>query len=140
MTDLLDDLGGVLGDRTRHHTRIVLVGCGMSALLILLVGTVSLPMSLLVVVLTAAGVSWGVIMPARDLIVRALTPPDATGAVFGFVSTGFNIGGMTAPILFGWLLDQQLAQGVFLICSGFAVLTLLAALGVQVTAKQARTD
>jgi hypothetical protein len=25
--------------------------------------------------------------------------------VFGIVSTGFNIGGMVSPLLFGWLMD-----------------------------------
>ncbi len=131
-------LGGVLGDYTRHHTRIVVGGCTLSALLILLVGTVSLPVTLITAVLTAAGVCWGVIMPARDLIVRSLTPPNATGAVFGFVSTGFNVGGITAPFLFGWLLDQKMAQSIFLISSCFMVLTLLTALGVQLTTKPTR--
>ena len=28
------------------------------------------------------------------MIVRAVTPPGAYGRVFGFVSTGFNIGGI----------------------------------------------
>jgi hypothetical protein len=31
-------------------------------------------------------------MPSRDMIVRAVTPPGAYGRVFGFVSSGFNIG------------------------------------------------
>ena len=30
--------------------------------------------------------------PSRDMLVRAATPPGAYGRVFGFVSTGFNIG------------------------------------------------
>ena len=34
-----------------------------------------------------------------------MTPPGEMGKVFGFVSVGYNIGGVVAPIMFGYLLD-----------------------------------
>ena len=39
----------------------------------------------------------GIATPSRDMLVRAATPPGAFGRVFGFVSSGFNIGSMMAP-------------------------------------------
>jgi MFS family permease len=47
------------------------------------------------------------------MIVREITPPGSFGKVFGFVTTGFNIGGIIAPLVFGALLDHGLARGVF---------------------------
>ena len=43
--------------------------------------------------------------PSRDMIVREVTPPGAFGRVFGFVTTGFNIGGVLAPPAFGYMMD-----------------------------------
>jgi MFS family permease len=60
-------------------------------------------------------------MPSRDLLVRAVTPPGAFGQVFGFVTTGFNIGGMISPILYGWLLDNGSARNVFLVAIAFGI-------------------
>ena len=48
----------------------------------------------------------GIIQPPRDMMVRAVTPVGSFGKVFGFVSTGFNLGGMVAPLLYGWLMDR----------------------------------
>jgi MFS family permease len=46
-----------------------------------------------------------VVAPSRDMLVRAVTPAGASGKVFGFVTTGFNIGGIIGPLGFGALLD-----------------------------------
>ena len=40
------------------------------------------------------GVMHGAIMPSRDMIVRSVTPDGAFGKVFGFVTSGFSIGGI----------------------------------------------
>jgi MFS family permease len=40
------------------------------------------------------------------MMIRALTPPGEMGKVFGFVSVGYNIGGVVAPVMFGFLLDH----------------------------------
>ena len=45
-------------------------------------------------------------MPSRDMIVREVTPPGSFGKVFGFVTTGFNIGGVVSPLIFGALMDH----------------------------------
>ena len=54
------------------------------------------------------------------MLVRAVTPRGAYGRVFGFVSSGYNIGAMIAPTVYGMLMDHGQPRGVFLfsaICS-----------------------
>jgi MFS family permease len=53
-----------------------------------------------------AGFLSGMIMPSRDMLVRAAAPPGAVGRAFGIVTTGFSIGGTVGPMLFGWIMDQ----------------------------------
>jgi MFS family permease len=105
--------GGLLADRTRHHGRVAAAGFAVSAALVLLVGLAGLPGPLVVAALGVAGFSMGIIYPSRDMLVRAASPPGAAGRTFGIVSTGFNIGGATSPILFGWIMDQGAPRWVF---------------------------
>jgi len=77
-----------------------------------------------VLLMAAAGFFSGLTMPSRDMIVRAVTPPGAYGRVFGFVSTGFNIAGIVAPIVFGLLLDNGRAREVFFFMAACALLAI----------------
>jgi MFS family permease len=70
----------------------------------------------------------GMVSPSRDLMVRAVTPPGASGKVFGFVSVGIDIGATGAPLFYGWILDQGAPSGVFLVAASLMLLSLLAAL------------
>ncbi len=47
------------------------------------------------------------------MLVRKAAPPGAAGRVFGIVSTGFNIGGIVGPALFGFLMDQGAPRWIF---------------------------
>jgi MFS family permease len=64
--------------------------------------------------------------------VREVTPPGSFGKVFGFVTTGFNIGGIIAPLIFGAIMDQDLPRLVFL---GGAAGSLIAIATVATRAK-----
>jgi MFS family permease len=108
-------LGGAIADRTQRHGRDQPV-----ALL-------PLPGLLVVLLLGCSGVLSGLCMPSRDMMVRAAAPPGQAGAAFGIVSTGFNIGGIFAPLMFGWLMDAGHADRVFLLGAAFMVCTALAA-------------
>ena len=77
------------------------------------------------------GFASGAIAPSRDMLVRSLTPPGQAGTVFGFVSTGFNLGGIIAPPIFGYLLDQGAANGVFWVVALACVLTVFTVVGVS---------
>ena len=75
----------------------------------------------------------GVLQPSRDMIVRAVTPPGAFGRVFGFVTTGFNIGGVIAPPAFGYLMDNGEPRLVIL---GVALCALMSIPTVMITVAQ----
>jgi FSR family fosmidomycin resistance protein-like MFS transporter len=123
--------GGIVADRTRNHGLVAAGGVGSAATLVLLVGTGAVPGLVLVPVMAAAGFLSGMIMPSRDMLVRAAAPPGQAGAVFGIVSTGFNLGGMVGPVLFGWLLDGGQPRLVFFSAAGFMLLTALMALAQE---------
>ena len=77
--------------------------------------------------MTIAGFLSGVIAPSRDMLVREAAPPGAAGRAFGIVSTGFNFSGIASPLLFGWIMDQNMPHAVFLISAGFMALTVVLA-------------
>ena len=120
--------GGVVADRTRRHGEVAALGFGGTAALVLLVALVPMPDVVLAMALGLAGFLAGMIMPSRDMLVRAASPPGATGRTFGVVTTGFNIGGALGPVLYGWLMDHGQPRAVFLVAVGFMVLTMLLAL------------
>ena len=68
------------------------------------------------------------IMPSRDMLVRAAAPPGAVGRAFGIVTTGFSIGGTVGPMLFGWIMDSGAPRWVFGASVIFMVLTVVLAL------------
>ena len=75
-----------------------------------------------------AGFLSGMIMPSRDMLVRAAAPPGAVGRAFGIVSLGLSTGGMIGPMLFGWIMDQGAPRWVFGASVMFMVLTVALAL------------
>ncbi|HZC78267.1 MAG TPA: MFS transporter, partial [Ktedonobacterales bacterium] len=72
-----------------------------------------------------SGVIFGAIQPSRDMLVRKAASPGAVGRVFGIVSTGFNIGGIIGPLLFGWMMDQGSPRSVLMGSVVFMALTAL---------------
>jgi MFS transporter, FSR family, fosmidomycin resistance protein len=121
-------LGGIIADRTIHHERVAAVGFACTSTMAVLMGWVDMPAVLLIGVMSLGGLLNGMIQPSRDMMVRAVTPPGSFGKVFGFVSTGFNIGGMIAPLLYGWLMDRGQPRMIFAIVTVFIVLALLTAM------------
>jgi FSR family fosmidomycin resistance protein-like MFS transporter len=118
--------GGLLVGRTSRHGTVAAAGLFAMALFVALIAEVDLGSLTLIAAMTAAGFFSGVIMPSRDMIVRAVTPPGSFGKVFGFVTTGFNIGGIIAPLLFGAIMDHGSPRLVFLTvaaCSLVAIAT-----------------
>jgi MFS family permease len=95
------------------------------AVLILPVGLLTLPFWLVVTLFAIAGFSGGFLSPSRDLLVRSITPPGRAGIVFGFVTTGFNIGGLIAPVAFGAILDFLAPSDLFVAVAIACVITIL---------------
>jgi FSR family fosmidomycin resistance protein-like MFS transporter len=98
--------GGLLADRTRRHDIVAVTGLVAAAGLMMLLATGALAPALLPVVLGLTGFCHGATGPSRDMLVRAATPPGASGKVFGFVYSGLDLGSCFTPLAFGWLLDH----------------------------------
>jgi MFS family permease len=123
--------GGFLADLTERHGQVAAACFAVNAVILLIVAAVSLPPLLLIAAMVLAGFLGGVIAPSRDMMVRNAAPPGAAGRAFGIVSTGFNIGGIISPLLFGWIMDQNLPHWVFGGSVVFMVLTVLLALATE---------
>jgi MFS transporter, FSR family, fosmidomycin resistance protein len=118
--------GGLLVMRTQRHGTVAATGLAVIAVLTALIAHVNLGSLLLIAAMSVAGLASGVTMPSRDMIVRAVTPPGSFGKVFGFVTTGFNIGGIVSPLIFGAIMDHGSPRLVFLAvaaCSLAAIAT-----------------
>ncbi|MFO0990121.1 MAG: MFS transporter, partial [Alphaproteobacteria bacterium] len=113
-------LGGVLAARVGRHAAVASVGLVANAAVL---GVVVFDSgdAMMIGLLALAGLTTGLIMPARDMLVRAVTPPGAFGKVFGFVTTGFNIGGAIAPIVFGWMMDTGRPGWTFVAAALFSL-------------------
>jgi len=122
-------LGGFVADRTQKHNAVAALCFLSTALIIASVGFFILETYALFILLGLMGLMHGVIMPSRDMIVRSVTPDGAFGKVFGFVTSGFSIGGIIAPPIFGWILDQSQPSFLFfgiagiMLCSMMTVFT-----------------
>jgi FSR family fosmidomycin resistance protein-like MFS transporter len=120
-------LGGIIADRTPHHERVAAVGFACTAGMAIMMGWVDMPAAILIFVMSLGGLLNGMIQPSRDMMVRSVTPPGSFGKVFGFVSTGFNLGGMVAPLLYGWLMDRGQPRLIFVVVVAFTLLAVVTA-------------
>jgi MFS transporter, FSR family, fosmidomycin resistance protein len=114
--------GGMLAGRTRHHALVAASGLTIGGIVTASVGLVDFPFIALIVLMGMSGFCVGATYPSRDMLVRAVTPPGAFGRVFGFVSTGFNIGSSIAPIMYGMLMDKGEPRAVFLLSAAVSLL------------------
>jgi len=117
-------VGGALATRTTHHTLVTAGGLLVTGAVSTLIGFVDPGALLLVLIVSLSGFASGMTMPSRDMIVRSVTPPGSFGKVFGFVTTGFHIGGMVAPLIFAQLLDHGHPRAVFLYIAACAIVAI----------------
>jgi FSR family fosmidomycin resistance protein-like MFS transporter len=119
-------IGGWLAGRSGNHRLLAAVGLGPTVLATVLIGSVDLGALLLVLVMSLSGLCGGIVMPSRDMIVREVTPPGSFGKVFAFVTTGYHVAGIAAPLLFGAVLDHGAASSIFFMTAAFTVLSIVA--------------
>lgn len=120
--------GGFIADKTSRHGDVAAIGFALTAGLTFVVGSINLGSVPLIVTMTIIGFLGGMIMPSRDMMVRAAAPPGAAGRVFGIVTTGFSIGGTVGPMLGGWILDHGAPRWIFYSSVCFMALTALLAI------------
>lgn len=122
-------LGGAVADRTSQHHRIAMGGLAAACVLTGLAAVLSAPPMVIVGLVAAVGVAIGLTTPSRDVLVRDAAPAGAMGKVFGVVYSGYDIGSLLGPLMFGLLLDHHLPRLVFAGAAlplGLAVLTAFA--------------
>jgi MFS transporter, FSR family, fosmidomycin resistance protein len=121
--------GGIAADRTHRHDLVVGACVILIAFSIAPVGAFAPQPAVVLVAFTIAGFFSGAVAPSRDMMVRAITPKGASGKVFGFVTTGFNIGGVITPLVFGAILDFRQPTLVFWLVALISLATILTVLG-----------
>lgn len=106
-------IGGLVADR--YGPRIATaVGTLVSAgVLLVLVGAYALPTIVILIAISLSGVLQGVLLPSRDLLIRAVTPPGSMGKVLGFLTTGMMLAAAAVQPLFGWIMDIEEPRWVF---------------------------
>src|SRR3954464_4061620 len=117
--------GGVLAARVGRPEWVAAGSFLGIALTGVIIGATDLSFALLLIVMSLNGFVNGLMQPSRDMIVRAVTPDGQFGKGFGFVTTGFNIGGIIAPLLFGWVMDAGHPRAVFFLVCGLSLLAIL---------------
>ena len=117
--------GGWIADRIRHHHLFAGVCFVAIALAFFIMAGLSMRLEVIAFVFVIAGFFSGVVSPSRDMLIRSLAPPTEMGKVFGFVSTGFNVAGIIAPPLFGYILDHHNPSAVFWTVGAVSLLTVL---------------
>jgi len=132
-------VGAVLADRTNRHDVIAGGGMFLGAVASLVIASAAPSLSLLPAVMALAGFCLGATTPSRDMLVRAATPPGASGKVYGFVSSGLDLGSSLTPLLFGWLLDRGEPRMIFVASAGFMLVTIATVVQVRRQAVPART-
>jgi len=113
--------GGFLVARTSRIDLVPALGLSLSAAIMLGLAGGVVPALMVPAAFALSGFAVGLTYPSRDLLVRAATPPGATGRVYGFVYAGLDVGSFATPVFYGWLLDHGTPQGVFYAVFGFAL-------------------
>ncbi|MGE5639095.1 MAG: MFS transporter [Clostridia bacterium] len=120
--------GGFIASRAPRHDIVAALGLAASASTVSLVALGAVPGTALPAMLALCGFFVGSTGPSRDMIVRASTPAGSTGRVYGFVYSGLDVGSLSTPVLYGWLMDHRLPQGVFFVVAGLTALAMLTVL------------
>ncbi|MFI5011686.1 MAG: MFS transporter [Hyphomicrobiales bacterium] len=123
--------GGYVADMTRDHDRVIGAGLLGAAVIALLIGFAPMPLILLFAAAMTMGFLSGLTVPSRDMLVRAATPPGATGKVFGFVYSGLDLGSLVSPVVVGALIDHGHTPYAFVFIATALAATVAAAIAVK---------
>ena len=131
-------IGGLLADRTTRHDLNVSFCFVVSAMGIFCVAAFELPLPVIAALMAASGLAHGMVAPSRDMLIRSVTPARDAGKVFGFVSTGFNLGSTVAPVMYGFILDNAEPRLVFWTAGTFLLVTIAIVLTAGRVGRDAR--
>ncbi|WP_395006043.1 MFS transporter [Undibacterium sp.] len=127
--------GGFIAAKTIDHDRTISVAFSFSAVMALLLATGWVSAGMAVILMGAVGLGAGIAGPSRDLLIRAASPKNATGRVYGVVYSGLDIGLAFSPALFGAIMDAHHPQWVFACIALFQLLAIFTAVSVGSTTR-----
>lgn len=105
--------GGFATDYYRKPQVLFTVNILIIAALTALIGLVEMPAILTIGVFATAGTLNGMLLPVRDLLVRAVAPKGQMGTLYGFTSSGLSLGNAVTPVVFGWVMDNGDPRWIF---------------------------
>ncbi|MBC3833247.1 MFS transporter [Undibacterium amnicola] len=122
--------GGFIAAKTSNHDKTISVAFSFSALIAMILATGWISAGMAVVLMGAVGLGAGIAGPSRDLLIRAASPKNATGRVYGVVYSGLDIGLAFSPVLFGAIMDAHHPNWVFACIGLFQLCAIFTAVGV----------
>lgn len=130
--------GGFIAAKTTDHDRTITIAFSFSAIIALLLATGWVSGMMAVILMGAVGLGAGIAGPSRDLLIRAASPKNATGRVYGVVYSGLDIGLAFSPALFGAIMDAHQPNWVFACIGLFQLLAIFTAVGVGTSTRKIR--
>jgi MFS family permease len=124
-------LGGFVARRARFPERVIAVGLVLGSAIAILISLALVSGSTMMSLFMIMGLCVGMAGPSRDLMIRSATPKESSGRVFGMVYSGLDSGLAVGPLIFGLLMDWEMAPGVFILIAIFLLLSLLTAYRVS---------
>jgi MFS family permease len=108
-------VGGFIADRITRHDYMTALVILIGALLLQLFPALKLADPYVFVpILIVYGLLYGIAGPMRDMVIRSITPAGAAGKVFGFTYSGMDVGSAISGVIFGYLLQKELPEFVFI--------------------------
>ena len=122
--------GGVIADKVKKHQIVAILGVALASLVLVIIGGNFISPYFVLPALALSGFFSGITAPSRDMLVRKITPPGASGRVFGFVYSGLDLGSSVMPLLAGALMDGGKADMVFYSCALMFVISTITVLKI----------
>ena len=129
-------VGGWFADTFKRHILPFVTGLTiLSALLMVGVDALGLPMAAIIAMTFLSGLALGASRTPRDVMVKDAAPPGQIGKVFGFVSAGLPLGSAITPVPFGMLIDRGHPELVLILVAVILLLSLFCAGSARVSAR-----
>jgi FSR family fosmidomycin resistance protein-like MFS transporter len=129
--------GGWFADTFKQHVLPFVTGLTiLSALLMVGIDGLNLPIAAIVAMTFLSGLALGASRTPRDVMVKDAAPPGQIGKVFGFVSSGLPLGAAVTPVPFGILIDKGHPELVLVLVAVILLLSLFCAGSARVSASR----
>jgi MFS transporter, FSR family, fosmidomycin resistance protein len=128
--------GGWFADTFKQHVMPFVTSLTiLSALLLVAIDWVPLPVVAIIAMTFLSGLALGASRTPRDVMVKDAAPPGQIGKVFGFVSAGLPLGSAVTPVPFGLLIDKGHPELVLVLVAVILLLSLFCAGSARVSAR-----